>query len=376
LAAPLTDLTKKGAFTWTEEAQKTFDKTKEVMSSYLVLALLNFTQPFVLECDASGEGIGAVLMQQKHPIAYGRRNLSATERLYSIYGKEMLAIMHALAKFRQYLVGGKFVVKTDHNSFRHFLGQKDLNERQQKWVSKIHAYDFDIEYVKGKKNAVVDALSRRQEMCSLSEISADWKSELLVEYSKSKFACEVMDNSVQDDRYKVVDDIIYYKDCIYLVLESTLKEKIMKSMHDTPLAGHPGYFKTYKQIRERFSWKGIKDDVLRHVQECVTCQQNKSEQTHPAGLLQPLPIPKHKWESISMDFITGLPKTQGRDCIYVVVDRLTKFAHFFAIYSEYKAPQVADLFFREIFRLHGLSKNIVSDRESRFLSAFWQICLG
>jgi hypothetical protein len=120
-------------------------------------------------------------------------------------------------KFQQYLVGGKFVVKTDHNSLRHFMGKKDLNERQQKWVSKLQAYEFDIKYVKGKKNAVVDALSRRPEMCSLTEISADWKSHLVVEYSKNKFACEVMDHNTQDDRYKVVDDIIYYKDRIYLV---------------------------------------------------------------------------------------------------------------------------------------------------------------
>jgi hypothetical protein len=201
------------------------------------------------------------------------------------------------------------VVKNDHNSLRHFLGKKDLNERQQKWVSKVQAYDFNIEYVKGKNNAVADALSRRPELCSLSEISGDWKSKLLVEYSKIKFSCEVMDNSIQDDRYKVVDDIIYYKDRIYLVTESKLKEKIMKAMHDTPLTGHPGYFKTYRKIRERFSWKGLKYDVLRHVRECVTCQQNKVEKTHPAGLLQPLPIPEQKWESISMDFITGLPKT-------------------------------------------------------------------
>jgi hypothetical protein len=88
------------------------------------------------------------------------------------------------------------VVKIDHNSFRHFLGQKDLNERQQKWVSKTQAYEFDIEYVKGKKNVVDDALSRRQEMCSLSKIYVDWKSKLLVEYSKNNFSCEVMDNNV------------------------------------------------------------------------------------------------------------------------------------------------------------------------------------
>jgi len=83
---------------------------------------------------------------------------------------------------------------------------------------------------------------------------------------------------------------------------------IMRAMYDTPLIGHPRYFKTYRKIRERFSWKGLKDDVLRHVNECMTCQQNKLEQTHPAGLLHPLPIRDQKWESMSMDFITGLPK--------------------------------------------------------------------
>jgi hypothetical protein len=111
----------------------------------------------------------------------------------------MLAIMHALTKFRQYLVGNKFMVKTDHNSLKYFLEQKDLSERQQKWVTKVQAFDFDIEYVKGKKNIVANALSRRLVACSLMEISVDWKSHLLVEYSKNKFACEVMDGQIHDD---------------------------------------------------------------------------------------------------------------------------------------------------------------------------------
>jgi hypothetical protein len=142
------------------------------------------------------------------------------------------------------------------------------------------------------------------------------------------------------------------------VPDSGLKKKILTAVHDSPLAGHQGFFKTYRQIRERFSWKGLKQDVMRHASECVTCQQNKSEHALPAGLLQPLPIPEQKWESISMDFITGLPKVQGKDCIYVVVDRLTKFAHFYSIPIEYNAVQVVDLFFREVFRLHGFPKNI------------------
>jgi hypothetical protein len=271
LAAPLTNLTKKATFRWSEEAQEVFDRMAKVMSTCPVLALPDFSQQFVLECDASREGIGAVLIQNRHPIAFKTKKLRELERLYPIYDKEMLAIMHALAKFRQYLVGGCFVVRIDHNNLMYFLEQRDLSERQHKWVSKVQAYDFDIEYVKGKKNVVADALSRRPVAFSMTKISTDWKFILLVEYSKNTFACELMEGIVQDDRYKVLYDIIYYKDTIYLVPESTLKDKILRAIHDAPLAGHPGYLKSYKQVGERFSWKGLKEDVLLYVKECMTC---------------------------------------------------------------------------------------------------------
>jgi hypothetical protein len=111
---------------------------------------------------------------------------------------------------------------------------------------------------------------------------------------------------------------------------------------------------------------------MRHIIECVTCQQNKSKQTLPTGLLQPLPILEQKWESISMDFITGLPKAQGKEYIYVVVNKLTKFSHFFAIPTNYSAMQVAKIFFIEIFRLHGLPQSMVNDKDNRFINTFWQ----
>jgi hypothetical protein len=101
--------------------------------------------------------------------------------------------MFALTKFRQYLVGNKFLVKTDHNSLEYFLDQKDLSERQQKWVSKIQAFDFNIEYVKGKRNIIANDLSRRPAGCSMMDICTDWKAHLFVEYSKIKIVCEVMD---------------------------------------------------------------------------------------------------------------------------------------------------------------------------------------
>jgi hypothetical protein len=152
-------------------------------------------------------------------------------------------------------------------------------------VSKLQYYDFDIEYVKGKNNVVVDSLSRRHSVFSLAEVSVYWKSTLLVEYSKNTFSCELMEGTNQDERYKVVDDIIYYKERIYLVPESMLKDKILRAVHDAPLANHRGHLKTYRWVRERFSWKGLKEDVIWYVRECMNCQQNKSEMTHPTSFL-------------------------------------------------------------------------------------------
>ena len=150
-------------------------------------------------------------------------------------------------------MGSKFKIKTDHNSLKYFLEQKELNERQQKWVNKVQAYDFEIEYVKVKNNVVADALSRRPASLSLMSIFKDWRSLLLVEYSKNKFACELLDGQIQDDRYRIIDDIIYYKGRIYLVPESALKRKIIQASHDSPISGHQGFLKTYRHIRERFS---------------------------------------------------------------------------------------------------------------------------
>jgi hypothetical protein len=126
----------------------------------------------------------------------------------------------------------------------------------------------------------------------------------LVEYSKNKFAWELMDGQLHDDRYKIIGDLIYYKGRIYLVPKSFFKKKMLQAFHNSSLAGHQGFLNAYIQIREIFSRKGLKEDFMHHIRECVTCQQNKDENTHPTSLFHPLPIIEHKWESVSMGFIT------------------------------------------------------------------------
>lgn len=117
--------------------------------------------------------------------------------------------------------------------------------------------------------------------------------------------------------------------------KSKLKDKLFTSMHDDPMVGHLGFLKTYRQVDERFSWNGFKEDVFIHVRECATYQENMVENTFLANLLQPLPIANQKWESISIHFSMGLLKVHGKDCINVIVDRLTKYACFYGISINY-----------------------------------------
>jgi hypothetical protein len=155
------ELTKKDAFSWTPEATKSFEQLKEVMCKAHFLTTPDFTKTFIVECDALGNGIGAVLMQEGRPLAFESRPLKGRDLHKPIYEKEMMAILHGLKKCRPYLIGRHFKVKTDHDSLKYFLEQRLSSEEEQKWVTKILGYDFEIVYKKGKQSVVADALSRK-----------------------------------------------------------------------------------------------------------------------------------------------------------------------------------------------------------------------
>ena len=171
LTAPLTNLLKKNYFQWNVEAQKCFENLKNSMSTTPVLATHDFSKPFIIECDASGLGVGAILMQDGHPIDFESRKLNQIECLQSTYNKEMLAIMHALTKWCQYLLGSKFLIHTDHNSLQYLSKQKTLSTKQQKWIEKIATFDTEILHKRGKYNIAVDALSRKDEETQIFAIS-------------------------------------------------------------------------------------------------------------------------------------------------------------------------------------------------------------
>jgi hypothetical protein len=157
-----------------------------------------------------------------------------------------------------------------------------------------------------------------------------------------------------------------------VVQNSTFQKQLLEYIHSNPTTGHSGYHKTIDRAKADFYWNGMHKDIKKFVRECSVCQENKHETTHPAGLLQPLPIPTRAWSDISMDFIKGLPSSQGFMVIFVVVDRFTKYGHFLPLSHPYTASKVAEIFLANVLKLHGMPRTIVSDHDPVFTSSFWR----
>ncbi|CAH9084460.1 unnamed protein product [Cuscuta epithymum] len=334
IAFPLTNLLKKDNFHWDLKAEQAFVELKIIMTTLPVLATPDFNKMFVIETDASGTGLGAVLMQDGRPVSYMSKELSTRNQNKSIYERELMAVVLAIQKWRPYLLGRPFEVHTDQKSLKFITEQRLMGEEQQRWTSKLLGYNFTIKYKPGVENKAADALSRKYALQSLSVVSCQEWEGLEEELNKDP-KCQ-----------EIIQQVISYPD---------KKE----------------YFRTMKRVEGLFYWPGMRNDIKKYVEECAICQTNKYQALKPTGLLQPLPIPTSIWTDISMDFIGGLPRSQGKDTILVVVDRFTKFAHFIALSHPFNAKEVAEIFIKEVVKLHGFPKTIVSDRDSVFLSSFW-----
>ena len=376
IAAPLTKLLTKNGFKWSDSAEAAFHQLKTAMVQAPVLSLPDFNKLFVVEADASGYGLGAVLMQEHHPIAFYSKAISVRALGRSTYEKELMAIVHSVLHWRNYLLGRKFQIRTDHRSLKYLLEQRITTMDQQRWIVKLMGYDYEILYRPGIDNKAADALSRvHGELAALSSPQHSWLTEIHKEgrthpeMLKLKAALSRSDKTAS--RFTLRDDLLWFQNRLVLPASSQFKTHLIREFHDTPVGGHSGVLRTYKRIAASFYWAGMKRDIHDYIRKCDVCQRNKYETMSPAGLLQPLPIPSQIWEDISMDFIDGLPNSCGFTVILVVVDRLSKYGHFLPLKHPYTAKSVAEIFIKEVSRLHGMPRSIVSDRDKVFTSQFW-----
>lgn len=183
---------------------------------------------------------------------------------------------------------------------------------------------------------------------------------------------DLQQNPANHPHYSWQHQMLYYKSRLVVGNNASLRLKLFQEHHDSPVGGHSGGERTYQRLKQAFYWKGMNKEVLPFVAACDVCQRHKTETMAYPRLLQPLPIPERLWSDISMDFIEGLPNSFTKSVIYVVVDRLSKYAHFIPLAHPYTATTVAQAFLDNIFRLHGMPSSIVSDRDKIFTSTFWK----
>lgn len=378
LAAPLNEVIKKNVgFKWGEKQEQAFATLKEKLTHAPILSLPNFFKSFEIECDASNVGIGAVLMQEGHPIAYFSEKLNGAALNYPTYDKELYALVRALQTWQHYLLPKEFVIHSDHESLKYLRSQGKLNKRHAKWVEFLEQFQYVIKHKKGKSNVVADALSRRYVLFSTLEtkfIGFEVIKELYEHDSEFSQIYKSCVHAAQNGYFKNNDYL--FKEKRLCVPKGSIRDLLVKEAHEGGLMGHFGVQKTLDMLHEHFYWPHMKRDVRKLCERCIVCKKSKSK-VMPHGLYTPLPIPNSPWIDISMDFVLGLPRSKsGKDSIFVVVDRFSKMAHFIPCRKVDDACHVADLFFKEVVRLHGIPRSIVSDRDTKFISHFWRTLWG
>lgn len=380
IAKPLTELTKKEGFKWNEEAEKAFQTLKTAVTSSPVLTLPNFELPFEIKCDASGKGVGAVLMQMKHPIAYFSKAFTASKLSKSAYDKELMALVLAIQHWRHYLLGRRFVVYSDQKSLKHLLQQRITTANQQEWMAKLLGFDFEVVYKVGVENKVADALSRQHEEATIQTMLSfpiwtqgkQLQQEVMQDPVLKGIIKAIQSDPTSKPGFVLKGGVLFYKNRLVIPAKSPIIDDLLRDFHSSPSGGHSGYLRTYRRMAGTLYWQGMMKRVQEFVKACDTCQRQKYAATTPSGLLQPLPIPVLVWSEISMDFITNLPKSNGYEAILVVVDRLSKYSHFIPLKHPFTARSIASIFVKEVVRLHGVPESILSDRDPLFVSIFWK----
>lgn len=412
IAKPLHDLTKKGTvWRWAQRHKNAFSLLKEKVTSSPVLIFPDDNKPYKLEADSSDYATGAVLSQEGpdgkwHPVAFMSKSLSEVERNYEIHDKEMLAIIRALDEWRHYLEGTQhpFEIWTDHKNLQYFMTSQKLSRRQARWSLFLSRFDFTLHHRPGKKSVKPDALSRRPDhkkgendnqnvvllKPSYFKIQALKQGHVLLTGSENDLLKKIREAKELDEQVvkavkelrnsstKKVDGeewseeqgLILFRGKVYVPKDKDLRRKIVELHHDTFIAGHPGKWKTIELVSRNYWWPGMSNYIAAYTRGCDRCNRTKTFPAKPLGKLVSIQIPDDVWQSISVDFITGLPECQGYNAIMVVVDRLSKMIHIIPTTDEVTSEGTAKLYRDHVWKLHGIPIKIICDRGPQFVSQF------
>jgi hypothetical protein len=492
---PLSIMTRNNVpFVWMPVHETCFQHIKRLAAKAPILKPINTNkeEPIWVICDASVSGVGCMYGQGPtwqfcRPAGFMSRKFTAAQHNYRVFEIETLAILEALLKWEDKLLGYRIHVVTDHKALEFFLTQRKLSSRQARWMEYLSRFDFDIRYIKGINNKVADALSRYYESDAIHEyhepheyVNADIRidknlddlpqgrieelarehlanielrrssrlrgkqtaqhpisepverrdeeaaemqanaeipvpqvpvitsneeditvfqsrprgvepltilperDEFIEEvkrlYTDDPLFCKVLSNPEHHKPFSVENGLIYTKNRggeIVLCIPSgraangkSLRGIIAEQAHE--VIGHFGGQRTADYVRRWYWWPRVNGNIEEFCKSCETCQQVKTSNRKPVGLLHSLPIPTRPWESIGMDFIGPFPESQGYDYLWVVICRMTSRVHLIPVKTTITASQLSWIFVKEIVKLHGLPKSIVSDRDSKFTSRWWR----
>ena len=409
IARPLTNLTKKTVqWKWTDIEEKAFNDLKRALTKSPVLGQAVDNMPFSIQTDASAYAIGAVLLQgegpEEHPIEYASRLLSSAERNYSTTEREALAIVWACNKFRGYIDGADVKLLTDHQPLKWLLTLKSPTGRLARWGLQLQPFNFSLEYLPGKRNAVADMLSRppcsvddheKDKMCICAffiDMPRKNSSEIRAEQVKDEYLNDIIKSlETQDENslkwinrsYIMNDGILYcYSDDdtedAQLVIPCHERQDILKTHHDENTAGHYGIERTTSRICKRYFWPGMRAEIAKYVKNCVECQRYKASNLKPAGLLQTTSS-KTRFEVLAVDLFGPLPTTEnGYKWIFIAEDVASRWVEIFKL-KEATAESCAKIIIEELFFRYGLPRRLKSDNGVQFVSAIMQqvtFCLG
>ncbi|GJW06840.1 reverse transcriptase domain-containing protein [Tanacetum coccineum] len=359
IAKSLTELTQKNKkYIWGKDQETAFQLLKQKLCEAPILALPKGNDDFVVYCDASHQGLGAVLMQREKVIAYASQQLKPNEENYTAHD-----------------------FKIGASSAYPLL---ERVEHETTPLARICLQDYDCEnsYHPGKENVIADALSRKERIKPLRvrslvmTIYPKLPSQILKAQTEALKEENIKAENLRgmDKAFEIhPDGIRCIKNQSWLPLFGNLRDLIMHESYKSKYSIHPGSDKMYPDLKKLYWWPNMKAIIAEYVGKCLTCSRVKAECQKTSGLLVQPEIPMWKWERITMDFITKLPKTSnGHDTIWVIVDRLTKSAHFIPTRETDSMETLTRLYIKEIVSRHGVPISIISDRDSHFTSKFWQ----